>query len=281
MVRAASNSQYRWFSVTVQLSNYIFSPVYFNDIIDFAKGQIELGSNLHYQLVIHTTKKITIAGLAKLLPGHLEGARNYKALLDYVHKDDETYIGGRFIYGTAPFHNNSATDWAAIKQSAVNQQWSDIPDQVMVRYSVALCRLTTMIPQAPPFRSNIKVFYYWGDSGAGKSTSAFSESQYEDNPTDVYIKGNTTKWWDGYKGESKCIIDDFEGEINLSHLKRWFDKYPCGVEIKGGRLPLKVTQFWVTSNYSPDDLCDKWNCNDQSRVAFKRRLSIKHFSRLM
>lgn len=282
MVRAAtSRTQYRWFSITVQLSNVVFSPCYFADIIDFAKGQTELGSNLHYQLVIHTTKKITIGGLAKLIPGHIEGARNYKALLDYVWKDDDTTIGDRFEYGVQPFHSNDANDWSAIRQNAVAQRWVDIPDSVMVRYAGSLLRLTTMIPEAPPFREDIKIFYYWGDSGAGKSHAAFEESKYNSESSTVYIKSNTTKWWDGYMGQSKCIIDDFEGDIGLAHLKIWFDKYPASVEVKGGRLPLKVVTFWVTSNYSPDDLCLKWNCNEQSKVAFKRRLTVKHFSRLM
>lgn len=281
MVRAATKSQYRWFSLTVQLSNTVFSPAYFNDIIDFAKGQVELGTNLHYQIVLHTTKKITVPGLAKFIYGHLEGARNVEALKDYVHKDDDTTIGDKFTYGQAPINRNSATDWSVVRKAAQSQSWHLVPDDIMVRYSGNLLRLLTMLPEAPPFRPDIRVFYYWGDSGAGKSHAAFNESKYEEDSSATYVKANTTKWWDGYQGQRQVIIDDFEGDISLAHLKLWFDKYPCAVEVKGGRVPLMVNTFWVTSNYSPDDLCLKWNCNEQSKVAFKRRLTVKHFSRLM
>lgn len=285
MDNRANRKQYRWFSLTVQLGNTVFAPNYFNDIIDFAKGQVELGSNLHYQIVLHTTKKITIAGLAKLIFGHLEGARNIESLKDYVFKEDETYVDGRFTYGVCPVNRNSSVDWSIIKSAAATQRWNDIPDDILVRYAPGLRILTNLIPEAPPFRENQEVFYFWGDSGAGKSRLAFEEAGYKEDPSSVYIKGPTTKWFDRYTGQSKCIIDDFEGDVTLAHLKRWLDVYPCEVEVKGSAVPLKVTKWWITSNYSPDEILDimsgKRVINQQSRLAFKRRLNVKHFSRLM
>jgi len=286
MVRAAIK-QYRWFSVTIQLSSTVFAPVYFSDIIDYAKGQLEVGAtgNLHYQVAIHTTKKITIAGLSKEIFGHLEGARNIDCLKDYVWKDDETSMGGRFEYGNCPVNRNSAVDWALVRQNASAQRWSDIPDDILVRHASSLRILTVLLPEAPPFREDQEVFYYWGDSGAGKSRLAFEESGYKEDPASVYIKGPTTKWFDRYTGQAKCIIDDFEGDVTLAHLKRWLDVYPCSIEVKGSAVPLKVTKWWITSNYSPDEILDimagKRVINQQSRIAFKRRLKVKHFSRLM
>jgi len=285
MVRAATNkSQYRWFSITTQLSNTVFAPQYFNDIIDFAKGQVELGNNLHVQWIVHTKKKITISGLSKFIYGHIEGARNVPKLYEYVWKDDDTTVGCKFEYGSAPINRNSATDWAVVRQAAISQQWTAIPDDIMVRFAGSLKCIAGLMPEAPPFRDDIRVFYYWGDSGSGKTHAAFEESGYKDDPSSVYYKGSSTKWFDGYQGQSKSILDDFEGDIALVHLKRWFDKYPCTVEVKGSTFPLKVTTFWVTSNKSPDEILDiiggRRAVNTQDRLAFKRRLTVKHFTTL-
>ena len=56
-------------------------------------------------------------------------------------------------------------------------------------------------------------------------------------------------------GEPTCIIDDFgPGGIDINHLLRWFDRYKCTVETKGGVMPLLVETFIITSNFHPSQL---------------------------
>lgn len=87
----------------------------------------------------------------------------------------------------------------------------------------------------------------------------------------MYIKNPRTKWWDGYQGEANVIIDEFRGSIDVSYLLRWLDRYPCSVEKKGGSLPLRATNFWITSNLDPM----MWflDIDEQTRLAFMRRLT--------
>lgn len=59
------------------------------------------------------------------------------------------------------------------------------------------------------------------------------------------------KWWDGYRGQEAVLIDDFDSQIGYTHFKRWFDKYKCQVESKGGAVPLAATKFAITSNVDP------------------------------
>jgi hypothetical protein len=59
------------------------------------------------------------------------------------------------------------------------------------------------------------------------------------------------KWWDGYQGQDCVLIDDFDSQIGYTHFKRWFDKYKCQVESKGGAVPLCATKFAITSNVDP------------------------------
>jgi len=54
-------------------------------------------------------------------------------------------------------------------------------------------------------------------------------------------------------GEPDVIIDDYGLEcLDITLLLRWFDKYPCAVETKGGMMGLHAITFVVTSNFPPD-----------------------------
>lgn len=98
-------------------------------------------------------------------------------------------------------------------------------------------------------RPDVSVQWFVGLPGTGKSKRA-----HELLP-EAYIKDPRTKWWNGYLLEEDVIIDDFgPGGIDINHLLRWFDRYKCTVESKGGMLPLYATNIIVTSNFQPHDV---------------------------
>lgn len=71
------------------------------------------------------------------------------------------------------------------------------------------------------------------------------------------------------------VIDEFRGGIDISHVLRWFDKYPVLVEIKGSSVPLVAEKIWITSNLP----VEMWYpCIDAETLdALKRRLQITIF----
>jgi len=77
-------------------------------------------------------------------------------------------------------------------------------------------------------------------------------------------------------GQTKVIIDEFDGQIGITHLLRWMDKYPCSVEVKGGTLPLMATDFWITSNKP----LEQWypDASTNQVEALKRRVIISHIT---
>jgi len=261
----------RYWLATISARNNVYIPA-LNDFTAI-RGQLELGQNglLHWQVAIYTSERPTVAQLKARLPAgvHVEAARNGRAVFDYVHKDDTCVDAEyRFDYGTLPIQRDSPPDWNLVRDNARAGRLDDIPADILVRYYGNIQRIHVDSLQLPR-RDDIECFLYWGEPGTGKTRRAFEEAG-----DTVYVKTATTKWWDGYRGETSVIIDDFSGLIRADYLKTWLDRYPCSVEVKGGARPLNARKIWVTSNHP----IEKWYENEVDAKAVRRRFSsIVHF----
>jgi len=139
-----------------------------------------------------------------------------------------------------------------------------------IRYTNNILRCHSLFAKPQP-RQIALAQVFWGPTGTGKTHRAWEEAGGE-----AYIKSSSNKWWDGYMGQTKVIIDEFDGQIGITHLLRWMDKYPCSVEVKGGTLPLMATEFWVTSNKPLDQWYPEASSNQVE--ALKRRVKITHIT---
>lgn len=93
---------------------------------------------------------------------------------------------------------------------------------------------------------------------------------------DAYVKDPRTKWWNGYMCQKDVIIDDFgPNGIDINHLLRWFDRYKCLVENKGGMVALHATSFIVTSNFHPRDVFKFGDEINPQLPALERRIVIE------
>lgn len=145
---------------------------------------------------------------------------------------------------------------------------SEISKDVLVPHYNAIKRIRQDHLQPVAIERVVHVF--WGRTGTGKSRKAWGEAGM-----DAYPKDPRTKFWDGYNGQRKVVIDEFRGSIDISHMLRWLDRYPVIVEVKGSSTCLVADEIWITSNLDPN----LWypELDSETRSALLRRLQIVYF----
>ena len=124
----------------------------------------------------------------------------------------------------------------------------------------------------PLTTDDVKGIWIFGPAGVGKSHLV-----REIEPS-LYLKSQN-KWWDTYNGEPSVLIDDFDkmGTCLSHYIKIWADKYGCVGEKKGSQTPLCYSKFYITSNYSPDELWGVQEDRDLELIAaIKRRFKFYH-----
>jgi hypothetical protein len=243
--------------------------------IVYARGQVESGGDsgyLHWQVVVYFKQPVRLSGVKKVFGTgtHWEQTRS-KAAEDYVWKEETRVEGTTFEYGTKPFRRNEPADWDKILVSCKSGEFGEIPSDIFIRCYSSITRIRADYGECIGIVKDVRV--YWGPTGTGKSRTAWEEAGME-----AYAKDPLSKWWDGYQGQRNVVVDEFRGIIQISHLLRWFDRYPLRVERKGSSVPLLAEKVWITSNIHPR----QWypELDEMTMDALLRRLSIKEFIKL-
>jgi len=238
--------------------------------ICWSKGQVEkcaVTDRLHWQFVVCFNKKKRLQGVKTVLGNdvHCEVTRS-EAANDYVWKDD-TSQGRRWEWGRMPFKRNNKRDWDQVWEDAVAGDMTAIDAQIRVLHYNALRRIAMDNMKPVGIEKDVKVL--WGPTGVGKSQTAWDEAGL-----DAYPKAPTTKFWDGYQGQEHVVIDEFTGQIEISHMLRWLDRYPVTIETKGSGTVLKATKIWITSNLPPEE----WyrQVPEVQMQALLRRMTVIH-----
>lgn len=243
----------------------------------YLKGQLERGAHgtEHFQLFLSFKEKVRAAHLKKLFPtAHIEQARA-EAARAYVWKE-ETRAGPPFSFGAEPVRVNSKTDWDQVKQLAIAGDFNAIPANILVSHFSNIKAIRKEFMPRAPLMAYVRGVYFYGPARTGKTHAAFN--YMPDLP--YYLKGQSNKWWDDYRGEPVVIVDDFSMDAAkyCGHLwKNWLDKWPATAEVKGGRVAIAAHTIIFTSNYSLDELfgSDKVGLLEPLIARFR---TIRHYS---
>lgn len=268
----SSNPRHQFWILTIPHSDW--SPPENLDNLNtcYIAGQRELSTSGfdHWQIVAYYTNKVRMGTVKADFTSttHCEPTRS-QAARDYVWKDDTAVEGTRFELGNLPFRRNSKTDWQAVYDAARTGLWDPIPARIIVQHYRNLKQITAdnLAPAEIPTTATV----YWGPTGVGKSRRAWYEAGIE-----AYPKDPRTKWWDGYRNQKNIVIDEFRGDIDISHILRWLDRYPCIIEQKGTATVKSFDSVWITSNIHPNE----WypSLDIQTKDALFRRLNIIHMN---
>ena len=263
--------QFQWWICTIPAPDWN-PPLVLPAGVSYLRGQRELGSNTgysHWQLCVRLERKGTLATMRGIFgqTGHYEPTRS-QAAIEYCWKEDTRVEGTQFELGNRPLRRNSKTDWEEVWNSAKTGDLEAIPANVRVCHFGALSRIGSRYAAAAPIERTVDVFV--GPTGVGKSRRAWEEAGFS-----AYPKDPRTKWWDGYQGHPNVVIDEFRGTVDISHLLRWFDRYPVLVEVKGGTVPLAARKIWITSNLHPRDWYPELDL--ATYQALERRINIVEF----
>jgi hypothetical protein len=243
--------------------------------VTWIRGQLESGATTgysHWQLVCGTRSKVSLRGIKELFGDscHAELSRS-EAASAYVWKDETAVDGTRFELGEKPFNRSASTDWDSIWELATRGDFLSIPADIRVRHYRTIRSISADFAQPIGMVRTCDVFI--GPTGTGKSKLAWERAGM-----DAYVKDPNSKFWCGYSGQRIVVIDEFRGRIDVSHLLRWLDRYPCNVEIKGSSVPLCCESFFITSNLE----VDQWypELDTDTLEALKRRIKVTHFRKL-
>lgn len=251
-----------------------FQPDKLKEGVVWMKGQREIGESGydHWQVMMCFDKKMRPGGVRKLFPNiHNELVMSLEDCEEYVWKDETAVPNTRFEIGQKPLKRNCAKDWDTIRQMAQDGNLDEIDSSVYICHYRSLKQIS--VDHMKPNAEERKIKVFWGPTATGKSRRAWEEAGW-----DAFPKDPNSKFWDGYAGHENVVIDEFRGRIDISHVLRWFDRYPVIVEVKGTSQVFKAKNIWITSNLDPR----KWypDLDEPTRAALLRRFEIVHFPKL-
>lgn len=264
MPRQDSTAKARYWMLTIP--SHQFVP-YLAPGIGYIKGQLEKGEGgyLHWQLLVHTEGQQRRSWLLRVFgPIHCEPTRS-EAADEYVWKEDTRVEGTQFELGRRSIKRNASADWDQVWSEAKEGRYESLPKDIVVRCYSQLKAIAKDHLKPVAMERIVKV--YWGPTGTGKSHSAWEEATFN-----AYPKDPMSKFWDGYQQQENVVIEEFRGDISISHFLRWTDKYPVIVDAKHGATTLSATRIWITSNLHPE----YWypDLDRQTKDALLRRLEI-------
>lgn len=214
--------------------------------------QLEMGeqSTPHLQGYLELDRAVRLSTIRKWAPSaHFEPRYGTQAQAIEYAKKAETRTAGPWEWGVAK-NQGQRTDLAEL----VDQVKSGVSTLDIVSSNPSSLRFISHIERlrsfvSPRKRKIPRIAWLSGETGTGKTKTAwevfgFNAYLFTENPGGV-------QWWQGYKGEQRCILDEFGGDYPFKQFLQVLDLHPFRVQVKGGSATLEASDFIITSNLDP------------------------------
>lgn len=221
----------------------------------------------HLQGYTQLKKRARRSELVKLIACFWEPAKGtLEQNVTYCSKEGDFFQEGT---PTEPDPGQRERDrWALTRDYAIAGDVMRIHPQILVQHYGHIRSIQRDFQARCLDADSVTGIWLYGAAGAGKSYTARREAG-----TDFYPK-MCNKWWDGYQGQKIVIMDDFDTSHAClgHHLKIWADRYAFVAEIKGRAEYIRPQTFYVTSQYSPEEI---WPGDEITLAAIRRRFTVR------
>lgn len=196
---------------------------------------------------------------------HLEIARDPKASIRYAKKGcqrstvalGEVGMAPLVEFGTVPQQGERKDLKEKLKPllngNITRSQFIEEHPDVFVRYrqginAIANIALESSIPRV----RDMDVEIWFGEAGTGKTWKAKAENEDCYEPLSFE---DSKVWFDQYNSQKTLILDEFADEngarLKANVLKRYLDRFPLKVPVKGGSAQAAWTKVIIISNTTP------------------------------
>ena len=249
------------------------------------QGFMRVTTNVRMQ----TAKTIVMAMFRTIIQPHMEPMRGSVAQnIEYCSKVESRAVGTLpVVLGIVPSHESSGrplstpaiVDAILSKMTPLEALQSSTVDIGVKTYASRYYPTWTKIladlnvdrdPNVDPV-----VILLYGVPRSGKSTLA---KFWYPNAFKYIDEGDYH--WEGYRGESVVIYEDFDGtHMKPSRFKNIFDRYTLRVNMKGTSSKLSATTHIITTNVYPSHWWSKKAVGQHGRDAIWGRITqVWHFT---
>ncbi len=229
----------------------------------------------HFQGAVWFKNKVRLATVVRALGGggiHVERARGTpQQQVEYCSKQ-ETKVAGPWELGVRP-RQGRRTDieetLKAVKKRGYQEAFTDPKyAKTMVKYPRGMQDYEWAVKKKARIDKGYvkpRIWVLWGPTDTGKTRWATTSSDSWWIHPDL-----DEKWWDGYNGEDRIILDEFACQWKLQTLLSTIDGTINQKATKGSHVILQNVEWVFTANSDPST----WypNCRQEQRDALFNRL---------
>jgi len=207
---------------------------------------------MHWQSHVTSKNPIDIKNMRKKVsPWHCEPVKFLQKHLDYCKKDNKwEEFGDKPGQGA---RNDLVEIMAELKSGETNcDDLMFTQPELYWKYERIFIKAEDhfALNQKRSFEMGIKVYWYWGPTGTGKSRRV-----HELEPDCYVYPYEQNKWWDGYHGQSAVLFDDYRANLPFNELLRIIDCHPYAVARRCRQpRPLMAVRFYFTSSKPPQEV---------------------------
>jgi len=214
----------------------------------------------HLQGVVQFAKPRRMGPILRHLAGiHVERLLDPTAAIEYCRKEGDFYESGEYI----PSRRGKRTDLEELR-TKISKEGATVRrllDEHPLNYQ-QLKYAETLQKYVPPPEIERTIKWFWGPTGAGKSSSAME--LLKTHGADIAVLGGNLNFMNGYDGHTLVLIDDFRPKnIDFDTFLRLLDRYPVTCNVKGTTSPWRAQHIYITAPQHPAHM---WYKTDAAQV---------------